>query len=107
MACPHTTGVMAYLMAQDAAGLGQNPAALKAKLLATARSDKVSGALGGSANKLLSNGENGATARRLTKNYVVPDRNGSPAARAAAVMSSDVVIDKRFQLHSRDSQLRF
>jgi cerevisin len=107
MACPHTTGVMAYLMAQDAAGLGQNPAALKAKLLETARSDKVSGALGGSANKLLSNGETGATARRLTKNYVVPDRSGSPAARAAAVMSSDVVIDKRFQLHSRDSKLRF
>jgi cerevisin len=107
MACPHTTGVMAYLMAQDAAGLGQNPAALKAKLLQTARSDKVSGALGGSANLLLSNGVNGAVTRRLVKNYVVPDRNGSPAARAAAVMSNDIVIDERFQLHSRDSQLRF
>jgi cerevisin len=108
MACPHTTGVMAYLMAQDVAGLGQNPAALKAKLLQTARQAKVSGNLGGTPNLLLSNGVNGATTRRLVKNYVVPDRNGSPAARAAAVMSgSNVVIDERFQLHSRDSPLRF
>jgi cerevisin len=108
MACPHTTGVMAYLMAQDVAGLGQNPAALKAKLLQTARQVKVSGNLGGTPNLLLSNGVNGATTRRLVKNYVVPDRNGSPAARAAAVMSgSNVVIDERFQLHSRDSPLRF
>jgi cerevisin len=108
MACPHTTGVMAYLMAQDAAGLGQNPAALKAKLLATARQTKITGNLGGSANLLLSNGANGATTKRLMKNYVVPDRSGSAAARAAAVMSGrDIVIDERFQLHSRDSQLRF
>jgi cerevisin len=108
MACPHTTGVMAYLMAQDAAGLGQNPAALKAKLLATARQTKVSGNLGGSANLLLSNGANGAITKRLMKNYVVPDRSGSAAARAAAVMSGrDIVIDERFQLHSRDSPLRF
>jgi cerevisin len=108
MACPHTTGVMAYLMAQDAAGLGQNPAALKAKLLATARQTKVAGNLGGSANLLLSNGANGATTKRLMKNYVVPDRSGSAAARAAAVMSGrDIVIDERFQLHSRDSKLRF
>jgi cerevisin len=108
MACPHTTGVMAYLMAEDVAGLGQNPAALKAKLLATARQNKVSGNLGGSANLLLSNGVNGSTARRLVKNYVVPDRSGSPAARAAAAISgSNVVIDERFQLHSRDSVLRF
>lgn len=108
MACPHTTGVMAYLMAQDAAGLGQNPAALKAKLIATARTAKVAGNLGGSANLLLSNGVNGSTTKRLMKNYVVPDRSGSPAARAAATMSGrDVVIDERFQLHSRNSQLRF
>jgi cerevisin len=107
MACPHTTGVMAYLMAQDVAGLGQNPAALKAKLLQTARQAKVSGNLGGSPNLLLSNGVDGAVTKRLVKNYVVPDRSGSPAARAAAAMAGDVVIDKRFQLHSRDSALRF
>jgi cerevisin len=106
MACPHTTGVMATLMAQDAAGLGQNPAALKAKLLQTARQGKVSGNLGGSANLLLSNGVDGAV-KRLVKNYVVPDRSGSPAARAVAAMANDIVIDKRFQLHSRDSPLRF
>jgi cerevisin len=106
MACPHTTGVMATLMAQDVAGLGQNPAALKAKLLQTARQGKVSGSLGGSANLLLSNGVDGAV-KRLVKNYVVPDRSGSPAARAAAAMANDIVVDERFQLHSRDSQLRF
>jgi cerevisin len=106
MACPHTTGVMATLMAQDVAGLGQNPAALKAKLLQTARQGKVSGSLGGSANLLLSNGVDGAV-KRLVKNYVVPDRSGSLAARAAAAMANDIVVDERFQLHSRDSQLRF
>ncbi|OAL44192.1 oryzin precursor [Pyrenochaeta sp. DS3sAY3a] len=107
MACPHTTGVMAYLITQDVAGLGQNPAALKAKLLQTAREGKISGSLGGSANLLLSNGVDGGVARRLVKNYVVPDRNGSPAARAAAVIGNDMTIDNRWELHSRDSALRF
>ncbi|KAH7372350.1 peptidase S8/S53 domain-containing protein [Pyrenochaeta sp. MPI-SDFR-AT-0127] len=107
MACPHTTGVMAYLMAQDPAALGQNPAALKAKLLETARQGKITGSTGGSANLLLSNGVDGGVAKRLVKNYVVPDRNGSPAARAAATMANNIVIDSRFELHSRDSTLRF
>ncbi|KAF2831464.1 subtilisin-like protein [Ophiobolus disseminans] len=106
MACPHTTGVMAYLMAKEPA-LGQNPAALKAKLLQTARQGKFTGNTGGSANLLLSNGVDGKIAKRLVKNYVVPDRNGSPAARAAAMMSGNIVIDERFQLHSRNSPLRF
>jgi len=106
MACPHVTGVMAYLMAQDPS-LGQNPAALKAKLLQTARQGEIGGSTGGSANLLLSNGVDGAISRRLVKNYVVPDRSGSPAVRAAAAMAGNVVIDERFQLHSRDSQLRF
>ncbi|KAF2847662.1 subtilisin-like protein [Plenodomus tracheiphilus IPT5] len=107
MACPHTTGVMATLMTEDVAGLGQNPAALKAKLLATAREGKITGSTGGSANLLLSNGVDGGIARRLVKNYVVPDRNGSPAARALAAMNNDMSVDKNFQLHSRDAQLRF
>jgi len=107
MACPHTTGVMAYLMAEDVAGLGQNPAALKAKLLATARHGKITGNTGGSANLLLSNGVNSDIAKRLVKNYVVPDHNGSPAARAMAATNSDFAMDQRFQLHSRDVQLRF
>mgnify|MGYP003624086124 CR=1 FL=1 len=106
MACPHTTGVMAYLMAQDPS-LAQDPAALKAKLLQTARQGDITGSVGGSANLLLSNGVNGNVAKRLVKNYVVPDRSGSPAARAAAAIASDLVIDKRFDLHSRDSTLRF
>ncbi|KAH8732908.1 oryzin precursor [Phaeosphaeriaceae sp. PMI808] len=106
MACPHTTGVMAYLMAQDPT-LGQDPAKLKAKLLTTARQGKFTGNTGGSANLLLSNGFDGKIARRLVKNYVVPDRSGSPAARAASVVSGDIVIDEHFQLHSRDSPLRF
>ncbi|KAF1941591.1 subtilisin-like protein [Clathrospora elynae] len=110
MACPHNTGVMAFLMAQDPAGLGQNPAALKAKLLEVAREGKVTGSTGGSANLLLSNGAAGNASRRLTKNYVVPEHSGlsgSPAARAAAAMANDITFDKRFQLHSRDAQLRF
>ncbi|EMD94164.1 hypothetical protein COCC4DRAFT_190583 [Bipolaris maydis ATCC 48331] len=110
MACPHTTGVMAVLMTQDVAGLGQNPAALKAKLLATARKNDISGNLAGSANLLLSNGVNGNVVQRLVKNYVVPDHsglNGSPAARAAARVAEAAPIDKRFELHSRDVQLRF
>lgn len=107
MACPHATGVMAYLMAEDVAGLGQNPAALKAKLLATARQGKIAGNTGGSANLLLSNGANGDVAKRLVKNYLVPDHSGSPAARAIAAVNRDFAMDKRFQLHSRDAQLRF
>jgi cerevisin len=110
MATPHNSGVMAYLMAQDVAGLGQNPAALKAKLLQTAREGKLTGSTGGSANLLLSNGVDGNVAKRLTKNYVVPEHSGlsgSPAARAAAIMTNDITIDKRFQLHSRNAQLRF
>ncbi|KAF1842660.1 subtilisin-like protein [Cucurbitaria berberidis CBS 394.84] len=107
MACPHTTGVMAVLLSQDVAGLGQNPAALKAKLLKTAREGKITGRTGGSANLLLSNGVDGGVAKRLVKNYVVPDHSGSPAARAAAAMANDITIDGRFQLHSRDAQLRF
>jgi cerevisin len=110
MATPHNTGVMAVLMTQDVAGLGQNPKALKAKLLQTARKDLLKGSTGGSANLLLSNGVDGNVAKRLTKNYVVPDHsglNGSPAARASAIMAKSVTIDKRFELHSRDAKLRF
>jgi cerevisin len=111
MATPHNSGVMAVLMAQDPAGLGQNPKALKAKLLQTAREGLLTGSTGGSANLLLSNGVDGNVVKRLTKNYVVPDHsglNGSPAARASAMMAKDVTIDKRFQLHSRDTtKLRF
>jgi cerevisin len=110
MACPHVTGVMAYLIGQDPS-LSQNPAALKAKLLQTARTGAVSGNLGGSANLLLSNGvDGGITAKRLVKNYVDVSHsglNGSPAARAAAAVANDIAIDKRFKLHSRGSQLRF
>ncbi|KAF1830221.1 subtilisin-like protein [Decorospora gaudefroyi] len=110
MATPHTTGVMAYLMTQDVAGLGQNPAALKAKLLQTAREGQIRGNTAGSANLLLSNGVDGSVAKRLTKNYVVPEHsglNGSPAARASAIMAKDLTLDKRFKLHSRETELRF
>lgn len=104
MACPHTTGVMATLIAADPAALGQNPAALKKKLLETARTSKVTGNLGGSANLLLSNGANGAAAR-LVKNYVVPERSGSPAARAArAAQNGDL---EKWIVVSNDSPVRF
>ena len=105
MACPHTTGVMATLIAEDPTGLGQNPAALKKKLLETARTSKVSGNLGGSANLLLSNGANGGAASRLVKNYVVPERSGSPAARAAQnVKNGDL---EKWIVVSNDSPVRF
>lgn len=109
MACPHTSGVMAYLMAQDPENLGQDPAALKKKLLETARSDSITGDTGGSANLLLSNGVDGAVAARLVKNYVVPDRDakrtvsGSPASWAKDLVDN---LGKRWEIHSRDSPLR-
>jgi cerevisin len=106
MACPHTTGVMAVLMAQDVAGLGQNPAALKKKLLETARKDEIVGSTSGTPNLLLSNGVNGNVAARLVKNYVVPDRSGSPAARAADVINN-LDNSKRWVVHSEDSPVRF
>lgn len=105
MACPHTTGVMATLMAQDTS-LGQNPAALKKKLLATARTDKVTGSLGGSANLLLSNGVDGAIAKRLVENYVVPERTGSPAAQAMQKARTARELEKWIVV-SNDSPIRF
>ncbi|KAF2626870.1 subtilisin-like protein [Macroventuria anomochaeta] len=105
MACPHTTGVMATLMAQDKS-LGQDPAALKKKLLATARSDKVTGSLSGSANLMLSNGVDGAIAKRLVKNYVVPERSGSPAAQAMKKAHDTRELEKWIVV-SDDSPLRF
>lgn len=105
MACPHTTGVMATLIAADPAGLGQNPAALKKKLLETALTGQVSGNLGGSANLLLSNGATSNAAARLVKNYVVPERSGSPAARAAQRVNKGDL--ERWVVVSDDSPLRF
>lgn len=109
MACPHTTGVMAYLMAQDKS-LGQDPAALKAKLLATARENAFTGNTGGSANLLLSNGvDGGVTARRLMKNYVVPRHGEKRTGGSVASWASSIVnkIDKRWALHSETAQLRY
>jgi cerevisin len=99
MATPGNTGVMAYLMAQDPAGLGQNPAALKAKLLATARQNEITGNLGGSANLLLSNGVDGRVAAKSKRTAI-----GSPAAWARNVIHS---FDKRWSLFSSDSPLRY
>jgi cerevisin len=109
MACPHTTGAMAALMAQDKAGLGQNPAALKKKLLETARKDIIVGSTSGSPNLLLSNGVDGGVptaAQRLLKKFVVPDRSGSVAARAARAVN-DLNDVRRWVVHSEDSPTRF
>lgn len=118
MACPHVSGVMAYLMAQDPS-LGQNPAALKAKLLATARKDKVIGDRKGvgrgataGANLLLSNGVDGGvpTTPGRQRRYVVPDEGelspvlGGPTSWAKHLVDN---LGKRWQLHSSKTEMRF
>lgn len=113
MACPHVSGVMAYLIAQDVENLGQNPTALKAKLLEVARDGAITGNTGGGASKLLSNGvDGGVSAKRLMKNWVVPSHDteekrsvtGSPASWARDLVNN---LDKRWSLHSTDSPLRY
>ncbi|KAF2869437.1 peptidase S8/S53 domain-containing protein [Massariosphaeria phaeospora] len=111
MACPHVSGVMAYLMAEDPAGLGQNPEALKKKLLSTARKNAFTGNTGGSANLLLSNGANGGVAARLMKKWIARSEGaeekrtvtGGPAAWAKDFVND---LDKRWNVHSTDSPLR-
>lgn len=108
MACPHVSGVMAYLLAEDE-NLKLDPAGLKAKLLATARENAFTGDTDGGANLLLSNGANGNASgrRRLLKNWVVPDNgatSGSPAAKARSVVQN---MEKKWELHSEESVLRF
>jgi cerevisin len=113
MACPHVSGVMAYLMAQDPAGLGQNPAALKAKLLETARKGAFTGDTAGSANLLLSNGASGNISARSQKRWVVENGDlpsgkrmmtGSPANWAKDIKKT---LEQRWSVHSTDSPLRF
>ncbi|ORY05056.1 peptidase S8/S53 domain-containing protein [Clohesyomyces aquaticus] len=117
MACPHVSGVMAYLMTQDTS-LGQNPAALKQKLLATARQNAISGnAISGDTKLLLSNGADGKlAARTLEKDWVVVDGDsdlpsekrtvtGSMASWAKDLASSS--LEKRWKLHSVVPTLRF
>jgi cerevisin len=113
MACPHVSGVMAYLMAQDPAGLGQNPAALKAKLLETARKGAFTGDTAGSANLLLSNGASGNISARSQKRWVVENGDlpsgkrmmtGGPANWAKDIKKT---LEQRWSVHSTDSPLRF
>ncbi|KAK7554498.1 subtilisin-like protease [Phyllosticta paracitricarpa] len=65
MACPHVTGVMAYLMAHNVT-LGQNPQAMKELLKTTALSDLVSGTASTAASStiLLNNGVTSALQKR-------------------------------------------
>ncbi|KAF2707918.1 subtilisin-like protein [Pleomassaria siparia CBS 279.74] len=116
MACPHVSGVMAVLMAQDPAGLGQNPAALKTKLLGTALVNAFTGNVNGSANLLLSNGVSGNLSVRSPKNakkWVVESTDLPGEKRTitgdAANWAKDFTKDltARWNLHSTDSPLRF
>lgn len=103
MACPHVSGVMAYLLASaEGSAFKTDPAGLKAKLLEMARKDAFTGETGGSENLLLSNGEDGGVplAKRAMKKWVVPS-SGSPAAKARDI------VDKRWMLHSEKAQLRY
>jgi cerevisin len=110
MACPHVTGVLAYLMAENAATLGQDPAALKAKLLSTARSGAVTGNTNGGKNLLLSNGAD-SKLQRLVKDWVVPDANGEvPAEKRSNDLwsrDSSMNIDQSWTVASLDSEVRY
>lgn len=113
MACPHVSGVMAYLIAEDTTGkLRDDPAALKAKLLQTARENAISGNLFGSENLLLSNGVDGniaARPKRVMRDWVIPSRDGasgSAVSRARQIVR-DVNMEKRWELHSETSMLRY
>jgi cerevisin len=111
MACPHVSGVMAYLIAEDTTGkLGQDPAALKAKLLSTARANAFTGNLAGSDNLLLSNGVDGKVAsrpKRLMRNWVVPSRRSSGGSGASKARDAVMDMEKRWALHSEESALRY
>ena len=103
MACPHVSGVMATLIAQDPTALGQNPAALKAKLLSIARKNAFTGNTGGSANLLLSNGVDGkAPAQPQQKRTVTGDL--TTWAQDNKIIKS---LGARWTVHSTDSLLRF
>ncbi|KAF2467590.1 subtilisin-like protein [Lindgomyces ingoldianus] len=102
MACPHVSGVMAYLMAQDPS-LGQDPPALKKKLLATARQGKISGnALPGDVKLLLSNGVDGKVAAEPLQKRTV---TGGTASWVEDLV--DIGLNERWQMHSTVSQLRY
>ncbi|KAF1959136.1 subtilisin-like protein [Byssothecium circinans] len=105
MATPQNSGVMAYLMEQDAS-LRQDPAALKAKLLSIARKNVITGNLGGSANLLLSNGVDGAVAASTKRSDVEDKRTvtGSPASWAKNLVNN---LGQRWVIESTDSPVRF
>jgi cerevisin len=95
---------MAYLMAEDPS-LGPDPAALKAKLLSTARKGAISGtALAGDAKLLLSNGADGKLAVRSTEEEK-RTVTGSMASWAKELVGS--AVDRRWKLHSTVPSLRF
>lgn len=66
MACPHVTGVMAYLMAEDSS-LAQNPAALKQKIRDMALKGAVKGSAGKGDPMLLVNNGIGGNIKRDAK----------------------------------------
>lgn len=118
MACPHVSGVMAYLLAKNPEKFGQDPAALKAHLLATARKGKIIGDLKGrgdapSQNLLLSNGFDGQIpVQGRGRRFVVPAQGegelspvlGGPTSWAKHLVDN---LGKRWQLHSSKTELRF
>lgn len=100
MATPMNSGVMATLMQADPAGLGQNPAALKSKLLSMGRKDVISGNLRGSPNLLLSNGVDGKVPAAAKQRRTV---TGSPAAWAKDMVNN---LSQRWVIESTDSPVR-
>jgi cerevisin len=119
MACPHITGVMAYMMAKNAA-LAADPAALKSALLATGLKGDISGnALAGDAQILVNNGIKGATKLRryVNKNGQLAEEDVQKEKRTVtsniASWAKDLIGGgseiKRlgFKLKSRNAQLRY
>jgi cerevisin len=104
MACPHVSGVMAYLLAQDSS-LATDTAALKAKLKSLALTDAITGNTGGGPSILLSNGvDGGVPAVPVVPSNVKRTVTGSPAAWARNAVSS---LGTRWKVHSRNAALRF
>lgn len=102
MACPHATGVMAYLIATDA-DLAASPAALKSRLLDMALTDIVHGkAIVGDSFRLVNNG---AVGQQQTTGLAIRDLSADDTALTEAFASKrlDIVRDEDWSMASAET----